>query len=126
MFKVDVEKTADVAIVRCIGRLIRGEAVSTLRNAVVSGTNGQTILLDLSEVEALDAGGLNALVSLRQWAVNRGIKVKLVDPSTFVREILMRFRLDRVFEISSFRDALVVLAGHQCCFMAAPRLDELL
>ena len=37
MFKVDVEKTADVAIVRCIGRLIRGEAVSTLRNAVVSG-----------------------------------------------------------------------------------------
>jgi anti-anti-sigma factor len=122
MFKVDVEKTADVAIVRCIGRLIRGEAVSTLRNAVVSGTNGQTILLDLSEVEALDAGGLNALVSLRQWAVNRRIKVKLVDPSTFVREILMRFRLDRVFEISSFRDALVVLAGHQCCFMAAPQV----
>jgi len=122
MFKVDVETTADVAIVRCIGRLIRGEAVSTLRNTVVSGTNAQTILLDLSEVEALDAGGVNALVSLLQWAVNRGIKVRLVDPSTFVREMLTRFRLDRVFEFSSLHDALVVLAGHQCCFLSAPQV----
>ena len=114
MLKIDVEKTAGVAIVRCIGRLIRGEAVSTLRNAVVSEKNTRMILLDLSEVEALDAGGVNALVSLLHWAVDRGIKIKLVDPSPFVREILARFRLDRVFEVSSLGDALVVLAGRGC------------
>jgi anti-anti-sigma factor len=124
MLKIDVEKTADVAVVRCIGRLIRGEAVHTLRNAIVSEKNTQTILLDLSEIEALDAGGVNALVSLRHWAVNRGIRVKLVDPSPFVCEMLTRFRLDRVFEISSPRDALVVLAGRECGFLADSRLPE--
>ena len=59
MFKIRVEKNRDVAILRCIGRLIRGKSVSTLRKTVVSGTNAQTILLDLSEVEAIDAGGVN-------------------------------------------------------------------
>ena len=106
MLNVDVEKAADVAIVRCSGRLLRGEAVCTVKNAVVSEKNTLMILLDLSEVEALDAGGVNALVALRHWAVNRGIQLKLVNPSSFVREMLTRFRLERVFEISSLRDAL--------------------
>jgi anti-anti-sigma factor len=112
MLKIDIEKTAAVVIVRCIGRLTRGEAVTSLKDVVVSKQNTQMILLDLSEVKAVDAGGVNALVSLHQWAVQRGIQVKLVHPSTFVREILTRFGLDGVFEISSLDDALVVLAGH--------------
>jgi anti-anti-sigma factor len=113
MLKIDIEKTADVVIVRCIGRLTRGEAVSTLRDVVVSKQNTQVILLDLSEVEAVDAGGVNALVSLHQWATEREIQVKLVHPSTFVREVLTRFGLDGVFRISTLDDALVVLAEHQ-------------
>lgn len=115
MFKINVEKTANVTVVRCIGRLTSGEAASMLRNALVSAKNTPMIFLDLSNVEGLDAGGVNALVSLRQWTVSRGITVKLVNPSTFVRETLTRFRLDHLFEISSFSDALVVLAGRECC-----------
>jgi anti-anti-sigma factor len=122
MLAIDVEKNTDVAVVRCVGRLVRGEAVRTLKDAVVSEKNTRMILLDLSAVEALDAGGISALVSLRHWAVSRGISVKLVDPSRFVREMLKRVRLDHVFEISSLRDALVVLAGHQCGLRAALQL----
>ena len=114
MLNVDIEKAGDVAIVRCCGRLVGGEAVSTLRNAVASGKDARMILLDLAEVGALDAGGVNALVALHHWALNRGIKVKLVNPSSFVREMMVRFRLDRVFEISSLRDALLVLSGRAC------------
>jgi anti-anti-sigma factor len=114
MLNIDIEKTGDVAIVRCSGRLVGGEAVSNLRNAVVSGKDARMILLDLAEVGPLDAGAVNALVALHQWAVKRGIKVKLVNPSSFVREMMVRFRLDRVFEISSLRDALVVLSGRPC------------
>ena len=118
MIKIDVEKTATLAVVRCIGRLTRGEAVKRLRQALGSEENTHMILLDLSGVEALDAGGVNALVSVRDWAINRGILVKLVNPSTFVREMLTRFRPDHLFEVSSLHDALVVLAGRECSFLA--------
>ncbi len=114
MLEIDIEKTATVAVVRCVGRLTRGEAVSRLRNALIPEKNTHTILLDLSEVEALDAGGVNAMVSLRNWALSRGITIKLVNPSRFVLETLRRFRLDHLFEFSSFSDALVVLAGREC------------
>jgi anti-anti-sigma factor len=110
MLTLDVEKANDVAVVRCSGRLVRGTEIATLRNAVVSEKNTRIMVLDLSEVEALDAGGLNALVSLQLWSRNHGVQLKLVNPSRFVREMLTSMRLDQVFDISSLHDALVVLS----------------
>jgi anti-anti-sigma factor len=114
MLTIDVEKTGDVAVVRCAGRLVRGEEVCTLRKAVVSENDTRIVVLDLSEVETLDAGGLTALISLRQWALGRGVQLKLVNPSHFVMEVLTRTQLDRVFEISTLEHAIFVLAGMDC------------
>src|SRR5580658_7855254 len=115
MLTIDVEKTGDVAVVRCGGRIVRGEEVCTLRNAVVSQKSSRIVVLDLSEVESLDAGGLTTLLSLHQWARSRGVQLKLVNPSHFVREILVRTQLDHVFDISTFDHALFVLGGNSCC-----------
>ncbi len=90
MLTIDVEKTGDVAVVRCGGRIVRGQEVRTLRSAVVSERDSRIVVLDLSEVESLDAGGLTTLLSLHQWARSRGVQLKLVNPSHFVREILVR------------------------------------
>jgi anti-anti-sigma factor len=114
MLTIDVEKTGDVAVVRCVGRLVRGEEVRTLRQAVVTQNNTRIVVLDLSDVETLDAGGLAALLSLRQWSLGRGVQLKLVNPSHFVREVLVRTRLDRVFDISTLDHAIFVLAGAAC------------
>jgi len=114
MLTIDVEKTGDVAVVRCGGRIVRGEEVRTLRNAVVSERNSRIVVLDLSDVETLDAGGLTTLLSLHQWARSRGVQLKLVNPSHFVREMLVRTQLDRVFDISTFDHALYVLSGAEC------------
>ena len=111
MLTIDLEKSGDVAVVRCTGRIVRGEGVSTLRNAVVSEKDTRIVVLDLSEVESLDAGGLTALVSLHHWTRSRGIQLKLVDPSPFVREVLTRTRLDYVLDISAFDEAVAVLGG---------------
>lgn len=111
MLTIDVEKTGDVAVVRCSGRIVRGEAVRTLRSAVVAEGNTRIVVLDLSEVETIDAGGLTALVSLHHWTGNRGIQLKLVNPSHFVNEMLERTGLNHVFEISSLHDALLVLSA---------------
>jgi anti-anti-sigma factor len=111
MLTIDVEKTDDVAVVRCIGRIVRGQPVCTLRNAVVSEADTRMIVLDLSEVESLDAGGLTALVSLHHWTRAHGIQLKLVNPAHFVAGMLACTHLDCVFDISSLDDAILVLGG---------------
>jgi len=118
MLTIEVEKTGDVAVVRCTGRLVRGEEVRNLRQAVVCGKETRIVMVDLSDVEMLDAGGLAALLSLRQWATSHSVQLKLVNPSHFVNEVLVRTRLDRVFEISRFNHALVVLSGAGCHYGA--------
>jgi anti-anti-sigma factor len=109
MLTIDVEKTDDVAVVRCMGRIVRGAEVRTLRNAVVSEKNIRIVVLDLTDVETLDAGGLTALLSLQQWAQSRKVQLKLVNPSHFVNEILTRTGLNHVFDVSRFDHALFVL-----------------
>jgi anti-anti-sigma factor len=119
MLTIDVEKTGDVAVVRCGGRIVRGQEVRTLRSAVVSEKASRIVVLDLSDVESLDAGGLTTLLSLHEWARSRGVQLKLVNPSHFVLEILTRTHLDHVFDISTLNHALFVLGGSPCCH---PRL----
>lgn len=114
MLMIDVEKNGGVAVVHCSGRLVRGVEVCTLRNAVVSEKTTRVVVLDLSQVEFMDAGGLNSLVSLYHWTRNHGVQLKLVNPSGFVHEMLTRTRLNRVLDISSLRDALEILSGSDC------------
>ena len=114
MLNIDVERNSGVAVVHCSGRLVRGVEVCTLRNAVVSEKTTRIVVLDLSQVEFMDAGGLNALVSLHHWTRNHGIQLKLTHPSRLVHELLTRTRLNRVFEISSLHDALAILSGGDC------------
>ncbi|MBA3916722.1 MAG: STAS domain-containing protein [Acidobacteriales bacterium] len=111
MLAIELEKADDVAVVRCTGRIVRGGELRTLRHAVVSAHDSRVIVLDLSDVETIDGGGLAALVSLRRWAQTRHVQFKLVNPSRFVREVLSRTRLDSIFDISSLHDALLVLAA---------------
>jgi anti-anti-sigma factor len=119
MLTIDIEKTAEVAIARCGGRLVRGEELNALRDAVVTEKDIRVIMLDLSEVTMLDAGGLTALVVLHEWASNRGVRMQIVNPSQFVCEVLTRTGLDQIFEVSTFDYALWVLSGLECSRHAA-------
>ena len=114
MLTIDVEKNSEVAVVHCSGRLVRGVEVCTLRKAVVSEKTTRAVVLDLSQVEFMDGGGLNALVSLHHWTRNHGIQLKLVNPSRLVLEMLTRTHLNRVFDISSLHDVLMILSGSEC------------
>jgi|ERR1700722_291695 anti-anti-sigma factor len=115
MLTIDVEKSGDVAVVRCGGRIVRGQEVRALRSAVVSEKDSRIVVLDLSDVESLDAGGLTTLLSLHQWARSRAVQLKLVNPSHFVRDILARTHLDHVFDVSSLDHALFVLGRNPVC-----------
>ena len=107
--KIDVQHTGDVAVVNCAGRIVRGEPAYNLKDAVISQGDARIIVLDLSDVEIIDGGGLGMLVLLRRWTKENGIQMKLVNPSHLVREMLERTHLTEVFEISSVDDALAIL-----------------
>ena len=112
MLAVRTERAGDVVIIKCTGRLVSGQE-NVLRNAVLAEKLTRIIVLDLTEVDSLDAGGLNLLVSLHRWTQNNRVYLKLVNPRPFVHEMLTRTHLDCVFDISSFSDALAVLGGCQ-------------
>ncbi len=56
---------------------------------------GRNVALDLRQVEAIDAAGIGALVSLQA----AGVYLKLVNPTQQVRGILKFTNLDSSFEI---------------------------
>jgi len=87
------EKLGDVAILRCQGRIVRGQETAILCAAVQQ--HGQEVILDLRKVDAIDAAGIGVLVSLQA----AGIYLKLMAPSEQVRAILRLTRLDSIFEI---------------------------
>jgi anti-anti-sigma factor len=103
------KQAGDVVILQCAGRIVRGEAIHFLKDAVTSLNQPRMVVLDLTDVEMMDGGGLGMLVFLHRWTRDNGIQLKLVDPSTFVREMLDRTRLSCVLNISSVDDVVDIL-----------------
>lgn len=93
MLKVTVEHAGPVVILHCVGRIVRGEESTLLCNAVQQ--RSREVLLDLSAVEAIDAAGIGALISLQA----AGVYLKLLNPSKGVVDVLRVTQLESVFEI---------------------------
>ncbi len=64
MLHVTVQHLEDMAILRCVGRIVAGDEASILRKAVLSQANSRTVVLDLMRVAAIDGGGMGLLVFL--------------------------------------------------------------
>ena len=114
--RIQTEKTGEVAVLQCTGRIVR-EALYLLKQAVTGLSQLRVIILDLSEVDLLDAGGLGVLVFLHNWTSVKSIQLKLVNPSRQVRQILELTGLTSVFHISSVGDVIEM-------FCSPDRADE--
>jgi anti-anti-sigma factor len=115
------QQTGDVAILQCVGRIVRGEPLHFLKDAVTSLKNPRMVVLDLSDVEMLDGGGLGMFVFLHRWTRDNGVQLKLVNPAPFVREMLDRTRLTCLFNVSSIDDVFDVLCTSAQVPMEAER-----
>jgi len=107
--KFQVECTNDVAVVNCSGRMVRGAALDALRRQIERLERIRVLVLDVSDVEQVDAGGLGTLVLIRRWAMRNAAKLKLVNPPAFFRRLLETTHLTDVFEISSLKEAICIL-----------------
>ena len=48
-----IERIGELAVVECVGRIVRSEVAYKLREAVASVRDARTVVLDLSEVGAI-------------------------------------------------------------------------
>jgi anti-anti-sigma factor len=99
LLNITIENMRGEVTVRCYGRLVYGRE-SALFCAAVS-RHGRDIIVDLSGVTAIDAAGIGALVSLQATRT----RLRLVDPSVTVRQVLRLTNLDSVFDICPNQNA---------------------
>ena len=105
MLKVTIRKVGGIVVIRCVGRIVAGEDFRAVRDGVGHSEGNRLIVVNLAEVDAIDAAGLGLLVSLHTSPGIAGVELKLMNTSERTRELLTLTRLDSVLEICSPRHA---------------------
>ena len=111
MLALRIEKIGELAVVECKGRVVRSEAAVKLREAVTSLRNARIIVLDLSEVRAIEGGGLGMLLFLQRWACGHDIQFKLFNPTRSVRDRLRLVNSIGELDIATLHEMMDLLAN---------------
>ncbi len=110
MFNIITDKIGNTAVIECEGRIEQSDEALRLRDVVTSQSETKAVLLDLSRVFAVEGIGLDMLVFLQRWAQNHAIRLKLFNPSRFVRDRLKRTNSLSEFDIVSLPETMALLA----------------
>ena len=100
MLKVQTKNLETVAIFSLQGQIVTGETDS-LRAAMQSLGEVKSVILDLAQVNTVDAAGLGVMLTLREHAQARGVRFELMNVSKWVSRVLEIARLDCVFQIAT-------------------------
>jgi len=99
--KLTVRQVGDVCVVDAVGRLTLGEGSSTfrdtIRNLVAQGN--KKIVLNLGDVTYIDSSGIGELVSAFTTVTNQGGRLKLLNLTKRVQDLLQITKLYTVFEV---------------------------
>jgi len=85
MLKVSTEDFGDLAVIECQGRIVQSDAAFKVRRAVISRLGCRSIVLDLTEVEAIEGGGLGMLSALQKLAEEHRSRLLLFNPAESIR-----------------------------------------
>jgi anti-anti-sigma factor len=120
MLSINVERVGNTAVLHCSGRIVVGERLPALKEAVLCKLDKSVIVLDLAGVDAIDAGGLGLLVFLHICAHGLGTDLQLRAPSAQVAAVLELTRLHTVFTILPLGETNAELAtlSAQGCYRA--------
>jgi anti-anti-sigma factor len=98
MLKVRLQHLGDTAILHLQGGIVIGNT-AILHNAALSQPGLRVLVLDMTQVNRIDAGGLGVLLELREYLQSRAIDLKLMNVPALIRQVLEITRLDSIFEI---------------------------
>ena len=97
--EIRLRKTSDTVVIDLIGRLdVLGQSLSS--GIIESIKQGERhFVLNLMDLEFVDAFGLGQLVEIRNAVAGVGGSLKIFRPGARIRELFALTRLDTVFEI---------------------------
>jgi anti-anti-sigma regulatory factor len=88
--------------------MVRSEAAFLLRDTIMSQRHARVVVVELSEVHVTGGGALGMLVYVQRWALDHGIKLKLFNPSSTLRDRLERASMS-AFDIASADEIIALL-----------------
>ncbi len=98
--ELDPRSGQQTAIVRCTGRIVFHEETKMLAEAVRALIEKhKKVVLDLTHVRDVDSAGLGTFASLHLQARKHGHEFVLMNPVTFVRDLLELTQLDRQLNV---------------------------
>jgi anti-sigma B factor antagonist len=99
--KIETRTVGDVHILDCSGKITLGEGTMAVRNTVrdVLKNGGKKIVLNLAEVNYIDSSGIGELVSSYTTVTNQGGKLKLLNLTKKIQELLAITKLLTVFSV---------------------------
>jgi anti-sigma B factor antagonist len=107
MFEITSHNLGNATIFRCAGRITLEHA--NLLRIIVLKQAPSIAVLDLAEITAIDAAGVGILVSVRWWAKTTGARLKLMNLTPRLEDLLELFNLRSAFEICSVPEMLSLL-----------------
>lgn len=100
-FKLNIREVSHVSIVDVHGRIVLGDEIGTLRDAVhdLVAKGKKKIVLNLAEVDYIDSSGVGELVGSYTTVRNAGGELKLLNLTQKVHDILNVTKLYTVFDV---------------------------
>ena len=110
---VNIRTVGDVRIVDLNGKITLGEETGTLRTTVRNLVNdgNKKIMLNLADVNYIDSSGVGELVSTYTTVTNAGGRLKLLQLTKKIQQLLAITKLLTVFDV--FDDEKAAIASFQ-------------
>lgn len=111
--KIEVRTVGDVKILDCSGKITLGEGTMSIRTTVKELLDGgsKKVLLNLGDISYIDSSGIGELVGSYASAANREAKLKLLNLTNKIQQLLAIAKLLTVFE--TFENEEAALASFQ-------------
>jgi len=98
--KIDVRTIGDAKILDCSGKITLGEGTISIRTTVrdLLESGSKKIILNLAEITYIDSAGIGELVSTYTTVLNNGGRLKLLNLTNKIQQLLAITKLLTVFE----------------------------
>jgi len=99
MLRIEICSADDAAVLFCSGALVLGVETETLRT-IAQSRQEESLRIDLSGVDKIDASGLGLLVELQLWARENRRELGFVELSEDVWRMVILTKLYAALDIS--------------------------
>jgi anti-anti-sigma factor len=116
MLQFLAKRSGEMVVLQCTGKIVAGEGLKGLQSTATT-QRAAALIIDLRQVEALDAAGLGTFLRIKQWCDAQGMNVKVINPGKHVQEVLALTGLDSVFDVcpASTKDEVHALLRECAC-----------